>query len=72
MPPSRVDRAVTLAREPDAPFWAELCAWVPGTGHCGNRGCAEACVFRPQRLVEAARIARARRVRRMFARRHLR
>jgi hypothetical protein len=72
MSPSRLDRAESLAEEPEALFWAELCAWVPGTGHCSNRGCAETCVFRRQRLAETARIARERRTRRMFARGHLR
>jgi hypothetical protein len=65
-PPSRAER---LAAEPGAGRWAALCGWVPGTGHCRGRACAEACVFRPQRLAEAARVSRWRRLRRMFARR---
>jgi hypothetical protein len=55
-----------------APRSAELCAWVPGTGHCRNRACGAVCVFHPQRVAEAARIARWRRLRRMFLRRQLR
>ncbi|HML10407.1 MAG TPA: hypothetical protein VK432_06060 [Stellaceae bacterium] len=60
-------RAAELAREPDAPFWAAACGWVPGTGHCRNRDCAEACLFASQRVAEARRIARWRRLRRVFA-----
>jgi hypothetical protein len=68
-PTSRAER---LAQEPGAVTSARLCAWVPGTGHCRNRVCEVACVFRPQRLAEAARVGRWRRLRRMFARRQVR
>jgi hypothetical protein len=62
-------RAELLADQPGAARWARLCAWVPGTGHCRNRHCAETCVFREQRLAEALRVTRWRRLRRIFARR---
>jgi len=68
-PPSRGE---LLAEKPGAVRWARLCGWVPGTGHCRNRACAESCVFRAQRLSEAHRVSRWRRLRRMFARRQLR
>lgn len=54
-----------LACEPDAVHWAEVCGWVPGTGHCDDRGCADGCVFRAQRAAEAATIIRRRRLRRI-------
>jgi hypothetical protein len=59
--------AAALALEPEAGFWAEACGWVPGSGHCGNRGCAPACLFAPQRAAEARRVARWRRLRRMLS-----
>jgi hypothetical protein len=65
-PPPRAER---LAELPAAARWARLCGWVPGTGHCRNRTCEEACVFRGQRLAEAFRVSRWRRLRRMFQRR---
>jgi hypothetical protein len=58
------DRVAELACEPDAPFWAEACGWVPGTGHCRNSECGAACLFAPQRAAEAHRVARWRRLRR--------
>jgi len=53
-----------LAADPDAPRWARDCAWVPGTGHCRNRPCLSACLFRAPREAEAARVIEARRRRR--------
>jgi hypothetical protein len=61
--------AERLAAEPGAPRWAELCAWVPGTGHCRDRDCREDCIFRAQCAAEAARMARWRRLRRICLRR---
>jgi len=68
-PPSR---AAQLADEPGAARSARDCAWVSGTGHCRRRDCGEACVFRAQRVAEAGRVARWRRLRRMFVGRQLR
>jgi hypothetical protein len=65
-PPSRAE---LLAEVPGAARWARVCGWVPGTGHCRNRQCEEACVFHAQRLAEAGRVSRWRRLRRMFHRR---
>jgi hypothetical protein len=70
--PSRASRVENLAAEPDVARWARDCAWVPGTGHCRNRDCSAACVFREQREAEARRVWRWRRLRRMFAGRKLR
>ena len=68
--PSRAqDFAAGLAQEAGAARWARVCAWVPGTGHCCNRDCSQACTFRPQREAEARRVRRWRRLRRIFARR---
>jgi len=53
-----------LAADPEAQRWARDCAWLPGTGHCRNRPCSLACLFRHQRLAEARRILRWRRIRR--------
>lgn len=61
------DRVAELAREPDAPFWAEACGWVPG--HCRDRECGAACLFAPQRVAEVHRVSRLRRLRRMIVRR---
>ena len=61
-----------LAADPEAARWARDCAWVPGTGHCRDRACSEACIFRPQREAEALRVVRWRRLRRIFLRRRLR
>jgi hypothetical protein len=61
--------AQLLAAEPEVARWARDCAWVPGTGHCGNRHCSEACAFRPQREAEIAGVLRRRRIRRIFSRR---
>jgi hypothetical protein len=55
--------AEELASLPDAPFWAEHCGWIPGSGHCRG-GCHPDCIFRPQRLAEGHRIAEQRRNRR--------
>jgi hypothetical protein len=52
---------IELASHPDALHWAHECGWVPGTGHCRQRDCASACLFRPQREAEAGRILRIRR-----------
>jgi hypothetical protein len=71
-PTNPLPRAEYLAAEPDAMRWARECAWVPGTGHCRNRPCDEACNFRPQREAEAARVLRWRRLRRIFLRRPVR
>jgi hypothetical protein len=61
-----------FAREPDAAHWARVCAWVPGTGHCRNHDCANACIFREQREAEARAVQRWRRLRRIFTRPRLR
>ena len=61
-----------LAGEPDAAHWARVCAWVPGTGHCRNHACGDACIFRAQREAEARNVQRWRRLRRMFTRPRLR
>jgi hypothetical protein len=53
-----------LAAHPESPRWARDCAWVPGTGHCRNRPCSVACLFRAQREAEALRLERTRRQRR--------
>jgi hypothetical protein len=57
-------RAAEIAADPDAPRWAQECAWVPGTGYCRNRPCSPQCVFRIQRGREASQITHARRRRR--------
>lgn len=57
-------KLIELAAHPDALRWAHECGWIPGTGHCRNRGCASECLFRTQREAEARRIVRARRRRR--------
>ena len=62
------DKLAEIAAAPDAPRWASDCAWVPGSGHCRNRPCSLACLFRTQRDAEAARILQTRRRRRQ--RRH--
>jgi hypothetical protein len=67
--PDAPSRAELLAGHPDAARWAQLCGWVPGTGHCRNRDCGDACVFRAQRAAEASCVSRWRRLRRMFRRR---
>ena len=64
--PDPSSRAEFVAEQPGASYWARLCGWVPGTGHCRNRSCEEDCVFRDQRLAEAHRVSRWRRLRRMF------
>jgi hypothetical protein len=69
---NRWSRAQDLAAKPDAARWGGECAWVPGTGHCRNRDCDTACIFRHQRDAEAARVRRWRRLRRMFLRRQVR
>jgi hypothetical protein len=53
-----------LVADPQARRWARDCAWVPGTGHCRNRPCASACLFRAQRTAEAELVMRWRRRRR--------
>lgn len=54
-----------LAADPEAPRWARDCAWIPGTGHCRNRRCGVACLFRVQRTAEAMAVTRSRRGRRL-------
>lgn len=61
--------AEEFASLPDALYWAEHCAWVPGSGHCSNRDCGEACVFLLQRLSELERLVVRRRARRVEHRR---
>lgn len=61
-------RAEELAAAPGAAYWALVCGWVPGTGHCRDRDCPHACVFRHQREAEARQVARWRRLRRIFVR----
>ncbi len=58
--------AQNLAAEPEAARWAGLCAWVPGTGHCRNRDCSEACLFHAQRSADERRVRRWRRLRRLL------
>lgn len=70
--PDLLPYAENLAAEPDALRWARECAWVPGTGHCRNRNCDPACLFRPQREAEAIRVRRWRRLRRLFLGRQVR
>ena len=53
-----------IIAHPDAVYWARECRWVPGSGYCRKDPCEEACAFRRQREIEAARIARSRRQRR--------
>lgn len=60
-----VESVVELSMQPCAAFWAEACGWVPGTGHCRNRDCAEACLFEAQRAAEARHVERRRRSRRV-------
>jgi len=67
-PASPRSRAEDLAGDPEAVCWAQLCAWVPGTGYCRNHDCGDACPFRPQREAEARNVRRWRRLRRVFAR----
>lgn len=65
-------RAEFLAFEPQARHWAEICAWVPGTGYCRNRDCSDSCVFHTQREDEARRVTRSRRLRRISPRAQVR
>ena len=46
--PNLALRARDLATDPEAPQWVAVCAWVPGTGHCRNRDCSDACLLRAQ------------------------
>ena len=62
-------RARDLAAEPEAVRWAQFCAWVPGTGHCRNHDCSDACLFHDQREADERRIRRWRRLRRFLGRR---
>jgi hypothetical protein len=71
-PPQPSSIIAELAQEPDAAHWARVCAWVPGTGHCRNHDCRDACIFRQQRVAEARNVRRWRRLRRMFRRPRLR
>jgi hypothetical protein len=64
-PPEIGVAAAQLALMPEAGRWARDCAWLPGTGHCQNRVCDAACVFRPQRLEEGERLRVRRRLRRL-------
>jgi hypothetical protein len=63
-PSASCPTAAELAAIPGAERWARECEWLPGTGHCRNRGCVADCLFRPQREAEAAAIIRRRRRRR--------
>jgi len=71
-PREPLGRIEELSGEPEAPRWARECGWVPGTGHCRKRNCADACIFRAQRETDAARVQRWRRLRRIFLRRRVR
>jgi hypothetical protein len=71
-PPEPSPAVAALAEEPDAAHWARVCAWVPGTGHCRNHDCGDACIFREQREAEARNVQRWRRLRRIFTRPRLR
>ena len=62
-------QAQDFAAEPDAARWAQVCAWVPGTGHCRNRDCSDACLFHEQREADEQRVQRWRRLRRNLGRR---
>jgi hypothetical protein len=62
-------QAHDLAAEPEAVHWAQVCAWVPGTGHCRNRDCSNACLFHQQLEADEQRIQRWRRLRRFLGRR---
>jgi len=64
VPSPELAALIELAAHPDALRWARECGWIPGTGHCRNRGCADECLFRPQREAEARRVIRDRRQRR--------
>jgi hypothetical protein len=64
VPSPELAALIELTAHPDALRWAHECGWVPGTGHCRNRGCASECLFRPQREAEARQVVRARRRRR--------
>jgi len=66
--PNLALRARDLATDPEAPQWVAVCAWVPGTGHCRNRDCSDACLLRAQCEADAARVRRWRRLRRIFRR----
>ena len=59
---------IELTSHPDALHWAHECGWVPGTGHCRNRVCANECLFRTERETEARQIVQARRRRRIARR----
>jgi len=54
-----------LASQPSAARWAQCCAWIPGTGHCRDRDCSHACLFRTRREAETRRLERWRRKRRI-------
>ena len=57
--------AEEFASSPDALYWAEHCAWIPGSGYCANPVCGPACIFLPQRLSEYERLVERRRTRRI-------
>ena len=61
-----------ITADPEAMRWATVCAWLPGTGYCGNRECSVDCVFRPQREADAGCVQRWRRLRRTSHRRPVR
>ena len=67
--PNLSTRAQDLAAEPEAVHWAQVCAWVPGTGHCRNRDCSNVCLFHEQREADQQRVRRWRRLRRVLSRR---
>jgi hypothetical protein len=57
-------RIAEIAARAGAARWAHECAWVPGTGFCCRHPCGAECVFREQRIAEAARVCEVRRRRR--------
>jgi hypothetical protein len=63
--------AAVLDDEGQAQFWAEVCAWLPGSGRCQTQGrqCGSDCPFRVMRESEARRISAERRRRRAVQKR---
>lgn len=65
-PLARLIAQIAAAGE-EAPFWAEHCGWIPGTGHCrraADAGCGGLCLFAAEREAEADAVALRRRRRR--------
>ena len=67
--PGLLSRVQEFAWQPDSTRWARACGWIPGSGHCRNRDCGAACLFRGQRDADSRKVRRWRRLRRVFARR---